>query len=215
MVKHNNILPNIHLRKHWQRWVKSFFDQPGRKRRRLEARKTKAAAVFPRPLQGLRPVVMSCTNRYAGRPRIGRGFTLEEIQKAGLSSRFARTIGIAVDHRRKSRTLEAFQRNVSRLSAYKEKLVLLPRKAGAAKKGSKHQTLADSTAKADAQVQNKTRDVVAIHPVSLREKPSKITGPMRTFNPKATLKLEWANQKWKGKREKKAKLAAAAAEADK
>ena len=92
MVKHNNILPNVHLRKHWQRWVKTFFDQAGRKRRRLEARKEKAARIFPRPLHSLRPVVASCSNRYAGRPRIGRGFTLDEVSAAGFSTKFAQTI---------------------------------------------------------------------------------------------------------------------------
>ena len=33
--------------------------------------------------------------------RAGRGFTLEEVKAAGLSKKFARTIGIAVDHRRR------------------------------------------------------------------------------------------------------------------
>lgn len=215
MVKHNNILPNIHLRKHWQRWVKTFFDQPGRKRRRLEARRAKAARVFPRPLQALRPVVMSCTNRYAGRPRIGRGFTLDEIAKAGISERFARTVGISVDHRRKNRNAEAFKKNVERLSAYKQKLVLLPRNAKKVNKAIKNQTIADSTVKADTLVQNKHATVLATRGVSLREKPSKITAPMKGFNPKAALKVEWANQRWKGKREKKAKEAAAQAEAEK
>lgn len=208
MVKHNNILPNVHLRKHWQRWVKTFFNQPGQKRRRLEARRAKAAKIFPRPLNNLRPVVQSCTNRYAGKPRIGRGFTLDELKKAGLSVQFARTIGITVDHRRKNRSLEAFQRNVQRLKAYKEKLVLLPKKAGQLKKASKDQTLADSNAEADKQTQNKAQTVLPITGVIKREKAVKISAPMKEFNPKATLKLEWANQKWAGKREKRAKDAA-------
>lgn len=212
MVKHNNILPNIHLRKHWQRWVKSSFDQAGRKRRRLEARRAKAARVFPRPLQTLRPIVASCTTRYAGKPRIGRGFTLEELSQAGLSQRFARTVGIAVDHRRKSRTTEAFQRNVARLRAYREKLVLLPLNPKALKKAKKGQTIADSDAKADAQVQNTQADVIAVRGVSVREKPVKITAAQKTFNPKEHLKTQWMNQKWAGKREKRAKEQAAAAE---
>jgi large subunit ribosomal protein L13e len=212
MVKHNNILPNIHLRKHWQRWVKTFFDQPGRKRRRLEARRTKAARVFPRPLQSLRPVVASCSTRYAGKPRIGRGFTLDELAQAGLSSRFARTVGISVDHRRKSRTTEAFTRNVARLKAYREKLVLLPQNAKALKKAKKGQTIADSDAKADTLVQNKHAEVIAVRSVSVREKPVKITAAQKTFNPKQHLKIQWMNQKWAGKREKKAKEQAAANE---
>lgn len=212
MVKHNNILPNIHLRKHWQRWVKSSFNQPGRKRRRLEARRTKAARVFPRPLHSLRPIVASCTTRYAGKPRIGRGFTLDELSQAGLSHRFAQTVGISVDHRRKSRTTEAFQRNVARLKAYKEKLVLLPLNPKALKKARKNQTIADSDAKADAQVQNKHPEVIEARGVSVREKPVKIAAAQKTFNPKEHLKTQWMNQKWAGKREKRAKEQAAAAE---
>jgi large subunit ribosomal protein L13e len=212
MVKHNNILPNVHLRKHWQRWVKSSFDQAGRKRRRLEARRTKAARVFPRPLQSLRPVVASCSTRYAGKPRIGRGFTLDELSQAGLSQNFARTVGISVDHRRKSRTTESFQRNVARLKAYKEKLVLLPLDAKHLKKGKKLQTIADSAAKADTLVQNSHPEVIATRGVVVRQKPVKIVAAQKTFNPKEHLKTQWMNQKWAGKREKRAKEQAAAAE---
>lgn len=205
MVKHNNILPNVHLRKHWQRWVKTFFNQAGRKNRRLQNRKAKAARIFPRPLQSLRPIVASCTNRYAGKPRIGRGFTLDELAKAGLSANFARTVGISVDHRRKSRTLDAFQKNVARLKAYKEKLVLLPRDGKTIKKAKKDQTIGDSEAKVDAQVQNTHPEVLAVRGVVLREKAVKVTAAQKTFNPKETLKTEWMNQKWAGKREKRAK----------
>ena len=35
MVKHNNIVPNVHLRKHWQTRVRVHFDQPAKKLRRL------------------------------------------------------------------------------------------------------------------------------------------------------------------------------------
>lgn len=36
MVKHNNVVPNGHFRKHWQNYVKTWFNQPARKvRRRL------------------------------------------------------------------------------------------------------------------------------------------------------------------------------------
>ena len=75
--------------------------------------------VAPRPLGKLRPVVSCPTYKYNLKQRAGRGFTLEEIkvfdsrlkvvinilvpQAAGLSKKFARTIGIAVDHRRRYR----------------------------------------------------------------------------------------------------------------
>ena len=60
---------------------------------------------------------------------------MEELKAAGVSRYQARSIGIAVDHRRKNRSQESLQRNADRLAEYKNKLVLFPRKAGKAKKG--------------------------------------------------------------------------------
>ncbi len=53
-----------------------------------------------------------------------------ELKAAGLSAPYARSIGIAVDHRRKNHSEESLQRNVKRLNEYKSKLVLYPLKAG-------------------------------------------------------------------------------------
>ena len=52
--------------------------------RRL-ARAAKAAAVAPRPVDKLRPVVRCPTIRYNRKVRVGRGFTLEELSAAGIS----------------------------------------------------------------------------------------------------------------------------------
>ena len=90
--------------------------------------------MFPRPIQKLRPIVSSCTRRYAGKVRYGRGFTLAELKAAGLSATFARTVGISVDHRRTSTSEEQLQLNTERLNTYKSKLILFPRKDGKAKK---------------------------------------------------------------------------------
>ena len=99
-MKHNNAIQNIHQRKHWQKYVRTWFNQPARKRRRLVSRKEKAARLFPRPAESLRPVVRGQTIRYNAKVKVGRGFTLQEIKEAGLGAAFARSIGIAVDHRR-------------------------------------------------------------------------------------------------------------------
>ncbi len=48
MVRHNNVLPNVHLNKDWQEKVKTWFDQPGRKRRRRLNRLRKAKALAPK-----------------------------------------------------------------------------------------------------------------------------------------------------------------------
>ena len=49
MVKHNHVIPNVHLHKHWNRGlVKTFFDQAANKKKRQVAREEKATKVFPR-----------------------------------------------------------------------------------------------------------------------------------------------------------------------
>ena len=55
MVKHNNSVPNIHLRKHWQFRTKCHFDQPAKKLVRRQKRAAKAAAMAPRPVQAKGP----------------------------------------------------------------------------------------------------------------------------------------------------------------
>lgn len=56
-------------------------------------------------------------------------------QAAGINKRVARTIGIAVDPRRRNRSTESLHANVQRLKVYRSKLILFPRKASAPKKG--------------------------------------------------------------------------------
>ena len=69
------------------------------------------------------------------RLRAGRGFTLDELKAAKISAKQARSIGIAVDHRRRNRSEESLKLNAERLEAYKQRLILLPRRAGKPKKG--------------------------------------------------------------------------------
>ncbi|THU62366.1 hypothetical protein C4D60_Mb01t04380 [Musa balbisiana] len=84
------------------------------------ARQKKAVKIFPRPTAGpLRPIVQCQTLKYNMKSRSGRGFTLEELKAAGIPKKLAPTIGIAVDHRRKNRSLEGFQANVQRLKTSK------------------------------------------------------------------------------------------------
>ena len=49
--------------------------------------------------------------------------------------KLAPTIGIAVDHRRRNRSLESLQANVQRLKEYRSKLILFPRKSNQPKQG--------------------------------------------------------------------------------
>merc|ERR1712126_100376 len=134
--KRNNIVPNGHFHKDWQRMVKTWFNQPMRKKRRRVARENKAAAVAPRPVGGLlRPVVRCPTFKYNTKVRLGRGFSLDELKAAGISKKSARSIGVSVDYRRRNLSMESLQQNVQRLKEYKSKLIVFPRKEGQPKKG--------------------------------------------------------------------------------
>jgi len=126
-IKHNQQLPNNHFHKDWQRRVRVHFDQPGRKSRRRAARLSKAAAVAPRPVDKLKPVVRCPTIKYNRRARAGRGFTLVELKEAGIPRKLAPTIGISVDARRQTTNQETLTTNVARLKAYKARLILFPK----------------------------------------------------------------------------------------
>ncbi|KAK8501752.1 hypothetical protein V6N12_072889 [Hibiscus sabdariffa] len=168
------------------------------KARRRTARQKKAVRIFPRPTAGpLRPIVHGQTLKYNMKLRAGRGFTLEELKAAGISKKLAPTIGIAVDHRRKNRSLEGLQANVQRLKTYKAKLVVFPRRARKFKAG-------DSTAE---ELATATQVQGSFMPIS-REKPSvelvKVTEEMKSFKAYNKLRVERMNERHIGARLKKA-----------
>ncbi|GAW11800.1 hypothetical protein ANO14919_011520 [Xylariales sp. No.14919] len=127
-IKGNQQIPHNHFRKAWQTRVKCHFDQAGQKSRRRDARRAKAVAIAPRPLDRLRPVVRCPTVKYNRRARTGRGFSLAELSAAGIPRHLAPTIGISVDHRRVNLSEESLAINVQRLKAYQARLILFPRK---------------------------------------------------------------------------------------
>lgn len=133
-IKHNQQIPNTHFRKQWQRRVRCHFDQAGKKVTRRLARRAKAAAVAPRPVDKLRPIVRCPTVKYNRRTRLGRGFTLAELKAAGIPKLYAPTIGISVDARRQNLSEEALAANVERLKEYKARLIVFPRKSNKPKK---------------------------------------------------------------------------------
>merc|ERR1712023_224304 len=136
-MKHNNQIHSVRkFRKYWQRYVKTWFNQPARKASRRAARDKKAQKISPRPLAGaVRPIVHGATIKYNSKLRIGRGFSLEEIKDAGLGKAEAQSLGIAVDYRRRNRSVQGKQANVQRLKEYKANLVVFPRNAKKSKKG--------------------------------------------------------------------------------
>jgi len=192
---HNNVLHANHFRKDWQRRVRTWFDQPGRKLRRRTARKTKAATLGIRPLTLLRPAVRAQTVRYNRKVREGRGFTLSELKEAGIGRKEARGVGIVVDHRRRNLSEEGKKVNVERLQAYKARLIVFPRKAGKPKKG-------DSSAE-DLKAAT-TRAPTALPVVQPAEPPRKITAAEKDFKAFRTLRVARANQRHEGARKARA-----------
>lgn len=90
MVKHNNVIQSSHLRKHWnKRIVRCFFNKKAHKKVRADKRAKKATASFPRPISKLRPLVFAMTQKYAGKVKFGRGFSLAELKEAKLTPAFA------------------------------------------------------------------------------------------------------------------------------
>ncbi|RGP59900.1 50s ribosomal protein l13e [Fusarium sporotrichioides] len=205
------LTPRIDFRKDWQRRVRTHFDQPGKKSRRRTARQAKAAALAPRPVDKLRPVVRCPTIKYNRRVRSGRGFTLAELKEAGIPKAFAPTIGIAVDFRRQNLSEESLAANVARLKAYQERLILLPRRSNAPKKGDTKTDVSkvEKVSQTAAAFPIAATDL-AVKEISKSDMPSNIeAGAYRT------LRVARANARYEGARQKRIRDAAEAESAKK
>ncbi len=189
----DNWIPSVlhanHFHKDWQRRVRTWFNQPGRKVRRRKARVTKAARLGVRPLKLLRPAVRAPTIRYNMKIREGRGFTLAELKEAGIPRKEARSIGICVDHRRRNLSEEGKSLNVARLKAYKERLIVFPRHPKKPKKG-------DSTGD-DLQAET-TRVTLPLPTTFKHEAPRKITEEEHEFQAYRTLRNARADARYAG-----------------
>ncbi|NXT28061.1 RL13 protein, partial [Syrrhaptes paradoxus] len=187
----NGMILKPHFHKDWQRRVATWFNQPARKIRRRKARQAKARRIAPRPVAGpIRPIVRCPTIRYHKKVRAGRGFSLEELKLAGINKKFARTIGISVDPRRRNKSTESLQANVQRLKEYRSKLILFPRKPAMPKKG-------------DSSVS--TWPLETSHRVFKREKARVISEDEKNFKAFASLRMARANARLFGIRAKRAK----------
>ncbi|KAG8904388.1 60S ribosomal protein L13 [Tulasnella sp. 403] len=216
---HNNPLPSNHFRKDWQRRVKTWFNQPGRKARRNRNRVKRAAELGARPIKSLRPVVRCPTVRYNMKVREGHGFSLTELKEAGIHKLEARGLGIKVDKRRRNLSEEGKKANVDRLLAYKSRLLVFskrPRNAAALKKKLEAQGKMDK----DKKPRFATSDVPYGHlkpeqydrnpvplPTPQHEPPRAITAEERNFNAYKTLRDAWQWDRDAGKRDAEARKA--------
>eukprot|EP00747_Dinoflagellata_sp_TGD_P122639 gnl/TRDRNA2_/TRDRNA2_173664_c0_seq7.p1 gnl/TRDRNA2_/TRDRNA2_173664_c0~~gnl/TRDRNA2_/TRDRNA2_173664_c0_seq7.p1 ORF type:complete len:247 (-),score=60.33 gnl/TRDRNA2_/TRDRNA2_173664_c0_seq7:100-759(-) len=216
--KGNHVIPNVHFRKvngqqagyFNRRYMRTWLNQAGRKKSRSIARKKRAAALAPRPAAGLlRPVVHPPTQRYNMKLRLGRGFTLEELRAAKVAPKMARSIGIAVDHRRRNRCAESLQTNVERLKLYKSKLLIFPKKSG--KKGVKK----GDTPKSELQnvAQNTLKEIIPVPKPQVRVKARAITAAEKEACVFKVLRKARTMKKYDGVKRMKAKAKDEAANA--
>ena len=213
-VRGNNVIPNVHFRKvngcqsgrNNRVFMRTWLNQAGRKKRRANTRKEKAAKIFPRPAAGLlRPLVHPPTQRYNMKVRLGKGFTLDELKEAKIPRKFAKTVGIAVDHRRRNRCTESLQANVERLKLYMSKLLLFPKKSGAkgVKKGDTPRSELQNVA------QNTLKEIIPVPKPQKRIKARAITEEEKSESAYKKLKKARTAAHYQGERIKKAKEAAA------
>merc|ERR1711990_889802 len=200
-MKHNNRIHSVRkFRKYWQRYVKTWFNQPARKKACRTARDKKAAAVAPRPVAGsVRPLVHGATLKYNSKVRTGRGFSLAEIKDAGLGKLEAQSLGVSVDPRRRNRSVQGKQANVQRLKEYKANLVVFPRNAKKCKKGWKVDASAEETAVATQITTSKVMPLVA---EAVEVETRKITPEEKSANVGRMLKAAWNDARLCGFREK-------------
>ncbi|OTF73321.1 60S ribosomal protein L13-like protein, partial [Euroglyphus maynei] len=159
----------------------------------------------------LRPLVHCPTIKYNSKVRLGRGFTIDELKSAGIPRRFAPTIGIKVDYRRKNRSVESIQRNVSRLKEYRSRLILFPKNAKKLRAG-------ESSAEEIKLAQQVTGTIFPIvkNKKSLKSEKSRVpTEEEKKFNAYHSLRRARANKRLIGVREKKEKEAAESLDAPK
>lgn len=208
MPKGNNAIPHVHQKKHFNPCssqkgnIKVFLNQPAQKIRRRRLRLQKAKKVFPRPLKALRPQVACPTVRYNMKKRLGRGFTLEELSGAGLKPKYANTIGVRVDARRKNISEESLNTNIQRLKTYVSKLVIFPVNP------KKIQAGEATEAEQKAATQDRSRTVSAlVYPAV--EAARKVTDDEKTKNVYAFLKKNHSAVRFLGARLKRAQKKAA------
>merc|ERR1719293_217070 len=190
----------------WNRhMMKTWLDQAGRKKRRANNRKAKAAKLAPRPSAGLlRPVVHPPTQRYNMKLRLGKGFTFDELRAAKIPVKKALTIGISIDHRRRNRCAESLQSNVDRLKLYMSKLKIFPAKSGkkGVKKGDTPKTELEDVA------QNTLKEIIPIPRPDLTVEARAITAAEKEESAYKQMKKARTNQKYDGIKRKKAAAAA-------
>merc|ERR1712124_125785 len=118
-----------------------------------------------------------------------------------IPKKLARTIGVAVDHRRRNRCEESLQTNVERLKLYKSKLMVFPKGSGkkCVKKGDTARSELANVA------QNTLKEIIPVPKPALRVKARKIAADEKEKSVYKVLKKARSNKKYLGAKLVKAK----------
>jgi large subunit ribosomal protein L13e len=118
-----------------------------------------------------------------------------------MAQKWARTVGIAVDHRRTNTSVEQLQVNVARLVSYKAKLIVFPLKEGQPKKGYVNDATAEQVAAANSQNAGNFPITKAAVVPEFRA----VTADMKSKTVYRTLRILRKTARYQGRRDKKAK----------
>ena len=142
-----------------RKWRHDLTNQ-GHKRHPREHRARRQKLLAPNPTHLLRPIVRGQTNKYNTKRRLGRGFTKKELESAGIKGlSYARSIGIAIDLRRKDTCSETLNVNTERIKNYISRIILYPRKKNDKKPQVKEATQ-EQLNTPEAKEQNKSKVVI-------------------------------------------------------
>merc|ERR1711991_138699 len=129
----------------------------------------------------------------------------------GVSPRYARTIGVSVDHRRKNHSEEALAKNTQRLKEYLGKLILFPvsgRKASGPVAQASGEQLKNVT-------QNTSSTIIAFPTAETKEAPRDLTADEKKRNIYMYLRSKSRDEKFVGIRLARVARKAAAEKAEK
>jgi large subunit ribosomal protein L13e len=185
-------LSTARFNKDWQEKVKTFFNQPGTKLRRRKVRAAKAKRLGSNPTHSLRPAVRGQTRRYNNKLKLGKGFTLDELKKAGIRGvNYARSIGISVDLRRKDTNAEAQKINVDRIKEYVSKMILYPKKKPEGGKPQVLEATPDQIKFSETLPQNISKAVIPLPKSESAFSFGEVTTKLRDEIVYKTLRKEW------------------------
>ena len=186
------MIHNVHLKFDWQNKVRTWFNQHGSKHRRRVLRNKKARLIAPNPTHKLRPVVRGQTNKYNTKIKLGRGFTQKELNEAGIKGlSYARSLGIAVDLRRKDTSKETLDLNAGRIKEYISRIILYPRNENKPeKKPQVKEATSDKLQAPEAKIQNTLKGVIELPKKEIGYTFAPITDEMKKANVYQTQRKE-------------------------